>query len=149
MNADYKEISSVDAAKIFKVTPQTVSCWCRSGILRFQDAAGPNSNKPRYVIPEYEVNRVRELIKKYGSRKWLLYNDISKQEEIKESEVMKSEILVENEPTIPSKLTPEKVVNTIMYIQEIREHLEDLEAERNQLLNELEELRNEVLTYIE
>ena len=40
------------------------------------------------------------------------------------------------------------MAKTILYIRDIKERLEDLEAEKNQLLKELEDLRNEVLEYI-
>lgn len=43
-----------------------------------------------------------------------------------------------------AKFNPDKVMNTILYIQEIKERLNDLEAEKAQLENELEQCRKEV-----
>ena len=48
-----------------------------------------------------------------------------------------------------TKFNPDKILNTISYIQDIKERLEDLEAERNQLLNELAELKQEVMSVID
>lgn len=39
----------------------------------------------------------------------------------------------------------DEIVTTISYIQDIKERLEDIEAERNQLLNELADLKKEVI----
>ena len=56
----------------------------------------------------------------------------------------------EEEENIPvrKKFNKEEFVVTVDYIQDIKERLEDLEAEKNQLLNELESLRKEVMSYI-
>ena len=40
----------------------------------------------------------------------------------------------------------DEIVTTISYIQDIKERLEDIEAERNQLLNELADLKSEVMS---
>lgn len=47
-----------------------------------------------------------------------------------------------------TKFNPDKIMNTILYIQEIKERLNDLETEKNQLLAELEQCRKEVIDVI-
>lgn len=139
-------------------------------ILTFQGGA---ANKPRYQIPEYEVEYLEKLIKDHGVRKAILYYDrvgndhkphdikpVEKPYEMfkKESEKVaqiaeKSSAKVADdnkadEIVTKDKFDAEKITNTILYIQDIKERLEDIEAEKNQLLNELEQLRKEVIDAI-
>lgn len=147
MNAAYNQTSPSDASKVFGVTPQTVTLWCRNGIIRYQDVSA-GSARPRYIIPDKEMDRVSGLIKKYGKRNWMLYNNI-KEEVACAPEPIKTIPAPEEEYTAVWESEADKVARTILYIKDIKERLEDLEAERNQLIKELEEMRNEVLAYIE
>ncbi len=47
-----------------------------------------------------------------------------------------------------TKMNPDKILDTIMYIQDIKERLEDLEAEKNQLLKEKEDLVKEIMEFL-
>lgn len=143
MNAAYNQTSAADAARIFGVAPQTVTLWCRNKIIKYQDISEAGSKKARYVIPDNEVDRVHALIQKYGKRNWMFSNNDEEPQTREEEEVMSNS----TETRYESKA--DEIARTIIYIQDIKERLEDLEAERNQLVNELETMRNEVLAYIE
>lgn len=153
MNATYEQTSPSDAGQMLGVSAQTVAAWCRNGIIRSNDISN-GTKKARYVIPDDELNRVYNLIQKYGKRKWMLYNELKKKPVGSEPEVYEPEV-VESEDSEYSKYErrfdskADEIARTILYIQDIKERLEDLEAERNQLTTELEQLRNEVLVYIE
>lgn len=171
MNATYTQISTVDAAKMLGVDKTTVSNWCRNGIIEFSDVSGPNSTIPRYVLTEETVDRIKRARKKYGKQEWSKHYKKKKENIITQQKnvVDDSYLFVDNpSPTLDepvsttkdnlevrsstepksSKIDADKITNTIMYIRDIKERLEDLEAEKAQLVNELESLRQEVLEYI-
>lgn len=182
MNVGYNELNCTDVAKSLKLDKTTVSAWCRKGYINYVDVSEPESKRPRYLIPQWEFDRVSKLIRKFGKRNWMLYNEKDKiraaQEhstpiEEKKVEDGGTEFMfidrpdlapVENEIEIPMqklntkispeeaelenmkpKFDPDKTMNTLLYIQEIKERLNDLEAEKNQLLAELEQCRKEVI----
>lgn len=70
MNANYKQISSSDAAQMLGVTRGTVGCWCRRGVINYIDVSESSSNVPRYVLTDEEVQRIKRAIKKYGKFAW-------------------------------------------------------------------------------
>lgn len=182
MNVSYKELNTVDVAKALKMDKTTIGAWCRKGYINFIDVSEPGSSKPRYQIPQWEFDRIQKLIRKFGKRKWMLYNAKDKERAAQEH-MTKVEKVEENpddqakqmlnaiaegktdymfidkpelEP-IPLKTAEEKekpkfdadkIMNTILYIQEIKERLNDLEAEKNQLMAELEQCRKEVIDVI-
>lgn len=190
MNVSYKELNTVDVAKALKLDKTTVAAWCRKGYINYQDVSEPGSSKPRYQIPQWEFDRIQKLIRKFGKRQWMLYNEKDKvraaQEhmtpiEEKKVEDRGTEFMFIDRPDLapietpedveakrilnelasgevepekvseelkPTKFNPDKVMNTILYIQEIKERLNDLEAEKAQLENELEQCRNEVMGVI-
>ena len=178
MNVDYKEMNCSDVGKALKMDKSTIAAWCRKGYINFVDMSEPESKKPRYLIPEWEYERVRKLIAKFGKRQWMRYNakdkeraaqeHMTKVEEnpddqakrvlnaIAEGEtdymfIDKPELapIEKDEPEVKTeKFNPDKIMNTILYAQEIKERLNDLEAEKAQLMNELEMCRNEVLGLI-
>lgn len=152
MNATYEQTSPSDASQMLGVTKQTITSWCRKGIIKSFDVSDGNSKKPRYVIPDDELNRVYDLIHTHGTRKWMLYNKPSREEHIVEEPiVIEPEIPIPEPAKYEARFTSkaDEIAKTILYIQDIKELLEDIEAERNQLTAELETLRNEVLAYIE
>lgn len=54
-----------------------------------------------------------------------------------------------NQPTvIKKKFDIDEITTTISYIQDIKERLEDIEAEKNQLLKEKEDLVKEILEFL-
>lgn len=182
MNVSYKELNTVDVAKALKLDKTTVATWCRKSYINFIDVSEPGSSKPRYQIPEWEFDRVRKLIAKFGKRNWLLHNEkdkvraaqehmtpVEKVEENPDDQAKKmlnaiaegkTDYMFIDKPELApiplktaeekekAKLNPDKVMNTILYIQDIKERLNDLEAEKNQLLAELEQCRKEVIDVI-
>lgn len=70
MNANYKQISSSDAAQMLGVTRGTVGTWCRHGIINFIDVSEPSSNVPRYVLTEDEVLRIKRAMRRHGKFTW-------------------------------------------------------------------------------
>ena len=152
MNATYEQTSPTDAAQMLGVNKQTITYWCRKGIIKAFDVSESGTKKARWVIPDNELNRVYDLIHKYGTRKWMLYNKPLPIEPIKEEPaIVEPEITTPEQPKYEARFESkaDEIAKTILYIQDIKERLEDIEAERNQLTAELEALRNEVLAYIE
>ena len=185
MNVDYKDLNPQDVAKAFKLDKSTVQAWCRKGYINYVDVSEPDSNRPRYLIPQWEFDRLNKLIRKFGKRNWLLYNEKDRLRAAQEHETLVKEVKPmqddshifldnpnENEVTqVPikelnlpdghmepvdegepvktkTKFDIDNVTKTILYIQSIKERLEDLEAEKNQLLNELELCRGEVMPFL-
>ena len=68
--------------------------------------------------------------------------DLSTPVEVKEEDT-------ENLPTRRKRIDPDDILKTIMYIQDINDRLEDLEAEKNQLINEREACKKEVMEAME
>ena len=162
MNAKFNQISSSDAAKTLGVDRTTVTGWCKRGIINYIDVSEPNSTVARYVLSEEEVDRIKRSMKKWGMRSWTRhYNKNYSSKAKKNKEIIDDSHIFESKPvetTITNSIQAgnnsstkdesEKIANTIMYIKDIKERLNDLEAEKAQLLNELEELRQEVMAYI-
>lgn len=188
MNVDYKEMNCSDVGNALKLDKSTIQSWCRKGYINFVDVSEPESKKPRYLIPQWEFDRVRKLIAKFGKRNWMMYNEKDKVRAAKEHATLieekvvseKSEYMFIDRPDLApiengvsefkaalktaedmtfdmnriqeekekSKFNPDKTMNTILYIQEIKERLNDLEAEKKQLIAELEQCRKEVIDVI-
>lgn len=70
MNANYKQISSSDAAQMLGVTRNTVGSWCRHGIINYIDVSENVSNVPRYVLTEEEVQRIKRAMRRHGKQSW-------------------------------------------------------------------------------
>ena len=154
MNVAYNEISVQDAAKMLGVDKSTVAGWCRKNVINFINLSD-GTKKGRYMIPENEVQYLKSLAKEHGSMRRALmayrkdWNEKKNKEEYPTVPVVKSvvtNITVEEPKT--KKFNAENIATTISYIQDIKERLNDIEAEKNQLLNELEELRKEVMEYL-
>lgn len=157
MNPDYKQISASDASKMLGVHKTSVTNWCKAGMINFIDVSEPGSARPRYVIPEDEIDKIKRAMKKHGKRTWVKYYKKTvpvkfptQEEPVVENEIIEASNTPTEEEIKPSNKQTEadKITTTILYIREIKERLEDLEAEKNQLLNELETLRKEVMDYI-
>ena len=170
MNVSYKDINAADAARMLGLNMSTVQGWCRNGIIKFVDVSEPDSKKARYMLSESEVEYIKKLIKKHGIRKAMMYykkdHDVKVKEEKEvesgvgnipwymdvdteaiENEVKKELCIPVEEPkekAAPIKLDADKIATTIMYIQDIKERIEDCKAELNQLQNEYEQLKKEI-----
>lgn len=162
MNVNYKDISTGDAARILKLDITTVSGWCRADKINFCNLSNGTQNG-RYMIPEDEVYHIKELIKIHGKAHWQKFYDKNwnKKEEKKPVNVITSDeamFLEEYNAThkeevkpvkLSSKVDIDSIAITIGYIQDIKERLKDLEAEKAQLLNEYTQLKQEVIGAIE
>ena len=159
MNVPYNQISAKDSAKMIGIDYSTVAGWCRKNIINYNNV-GDGTKMPRYVLDEKEVGHLKKLKKQYGTRKLLLYykKDWNKKEMIKSIVTdISTEVPDEWEVNkVPVDLTPtrkpfdkDNIVTTICYIQDIKERLNDIEAERNQLINEWKDLQKELMGYID
>lgn len=75
MNVGYEDLNCADVGRMLKIDKSTIAAWCRKGYINFQDVSEPGSKKRRYLIPEWEFERVKKLIGRYGRKNWLMYND--------------------------------------------------------------------------
>ena len=160
MNVGFEDFSTKDVAAMLKIDQHTVCDWCRKGRIRNRNLSDGDKSA-RYLIPEDEAEYLRKLFKKWGKTKAMRHYDVTRIEPVLVTSGVVGNYECENMPVvpeedemvvneeneyspIPQKVDPDKIAATISYIQDIKERLQDLEAEKNQLLNELEELREEV-----
>lgn len=168
MNVKFNENDAKDVARRLKVDYSTVTGWCRRGLINFIDVSSNKSNSARYQIPEEEVVYLESLFKKWGVRKGILHYDktrLNKELETVSEPVEKPFSLSdlpanwmvdeENETSTSMaegvldeqnsrRFNAEKLTNTILRIYDIKDRLEDLDAEKNQLTNELNMLKKEL-----
>lgn len=161
MNVPYNEINARDAAKMIGIDYTTLVKYCRKGTINVSDVGG-GKGKPRYLFTENEVEYMKGLKKKYGKRffghydkNWNVKEEpaiadeqelfVKSNEDFENNKIVPVIVKEDNLLTRTEKVDIDKIAITIGYIQDIKERLNDLEAEKNQLLKELEELRNEVI----
>ena len=141
MNVAYDQISTADAAKMLKVDKTTVAYWCRNGIINFINVSDGNT-KGRYMLTEDEVQHIKACIKEFGKSKWIKNYNKNWREEVEPLG------FVEEETPAPvkekKKFDLDSVMTTISYMQDIKERMEDIMAEYNQLDNEYRQLKQEV-----
>ena len=146
MNVAFDKISAADAARMLGVDRCTVQGWCRNGIINFTHV-GDGTTVPRYMIEEDEIHYISELIKKFGSTRSAMlryrknWRDGRKTVPVKEPAVVFQPIEVSKDETS----SVDKIANTILYIQQVKERIEDCKAELAQLENEYAELKQEVI----
>lgn len=144
MNVTYDNFNTTDVAKIIGVAPQTITAWVRSGYVNAINVSD-GTDKARYMFSDDEVTRVQKRIKEHGTRKWMLYSK-------KEVEAKKDLVIIAApqivEQASAKKFDADKVMDKILKLQDLKEQLENLEAERNQVMNEIEALRKEVMEVI-
>lgn len=204
MNVAYDQINSSDAAKRIGVSIACIQRWCRDNIINYINVSD-GTDKARYLLEEDEVSYLQDLVKKFGTRKAMLWyrkdkrsrqpkprttdsikehmkvfdaiGEMSSKSEEKPIDISDASMLNTNnrlqqvmpnveppktevkfvepktevkfvEPKSERETLINKVTLNIMYIQDIKERLEDIEAERQQLLAELKECQDEVMSYI-
>ena len=158
MNVTYDKFNSNDVAKIIGVAPQTITYWVRKGYLK-ADNISDGTEKARYMFSDDEVTRVQGLIKRYGARGWLLHasDDVRTQKPqwtnvgvvmVPVAEQPKSMPVKADEPVKPQGFNADRVMNKILKLQDLKEELENLDAQRNQLMGEIEILRKEIMEVI-
>lgn len=72
MNASIDMYSPVEVAKSVGVTSTTICNWCRNGLINC-NKVGDGNDRDRYEISEDEYRHLRDLARKYGPKKVLLY----------------------------------------------------------------------------
>lgn len=160
MNVAYDQFSTQDVAKIIGITPQTVAAWVRGGVMDATDVSDGTS-KARYMFTDEEVTRVQGLIKTYGKQKWVYKAKKENKKAQKAQAVVpfESQPVEQKKPIVPFEDTlpqakekpifdADKVMNKLLRVQELKERLEDIEAERNQVLKEIELLKEEIVEVI-
>ena len=159
MNVAYNEISCADAARMIGVDYSSVVKWCRDGRINCVNVSG-GTKSGRYVLKEDEVDYIKQLRQKFGKDYLKKYRkDWRKGKQ--PAQPIKEVIYVE--PTKPvatiksvvADVVPAKkradideLAIKIGYIQDIKDKLEELEIQKNQLTAELESLRKEVMEYL-
>lgn len=135
MNVSYEEYNTSDVAQLLGVERRTVTWWCRNGYIKYQDVSGPGSTKPRYLFTVDEVNRVSNLIDKYGKRKWMDYNDLHSADEQKK-------VVITPQPVVanPMDINFDNTEEVAGYVTKIRA----LKKQRDKLLEELDALDNAI-----
>lgn len=146
MNVAYDKFNTQDVAKIIGVAPQTITAWVRSGLIKAINISD-GTEKARYMFTDDEVTRVQNLIKEHGTKKWMLYSkkEVEAKKDIKLAIITAPQI---TEQASAKKFDADKIMDKILKLQDLKEQLENLEAERNQVMNEIEALRKEVMEVI-
>lgn len=169
MNVAYDQINSSDAAKRIGVTIACIQRWCRDGIINFINVSD-GTEKARYLLEEDEVAYLQDLVKKFGVRKAMLWYrkdkntrypapvkiPVSQDGMFKASIVNTDDRLQQVMPKVEApntsepckteeQIIAEKATKAILYIQDIKARLADLEEEKALLLKELEECKQEVM----
>ena len=166
MNTPFNEYSAGDVARMLKVDKSTITLWCRKGLI-VAKSVSEGAKNARWLIPEKEAEYLRKLCKQYGKRGIMKHYERVGQDllPVEETQVDISSLPHEDEIALPieqevssieettntkptKKFDVDEVALQIARIQEIREELEDIEARKNQLTYELEDLRKEVLEFI-
>lgn len=147
MNVAYDQFSTNDVAKILGTSPQTVTSWLRKGYIEATNVSD-GVEKARYMFDDEEVTKVQNLIKHYGGFSWM--NHVEKKTVAKPIALPVTQIIAPmvEQPKPENTFSADKVMNKILKIQDLKEELEDIEARRNQLMAEIETLRNEVMEEI-
>lgn len=169
MNVGYDKNNCADAARRIGVTMSCVQRWCRENIINCTNVSD-GDKKSRYLIDEDEIMYLKKLVKSHGIRKAMnFYN----KDHNKKTNVSKGAIIVETNPVIPKaviKAEEPVVVETkhssgidekipvkkfdaddLIYhferIQDLKEELENLEARRNQINNEIASHRETIMAH--
>lgn len=155
MNVAYNQISCSDAAKIIGVDYSSVTTWCRLGRINCTNISEGTING-RYVIPEDEVDYIKTLKQKFGKqfirkyrKDWQRGKQPAEQYTEEKPTPIKEFRYTDTDSVITNTNTDiDDIANKIRTIQRIKTRLEDLDKERQQLSNKLEELRDEVMNYL-
>lgn len=156
MNVKFNDFNTTDVAEILGVCNQTISNWCRNGFMRYQDVSEAGSSRPRYLITDAEVDRVKTLIDKYGARKWMLYSrdEIAQTNKVEEPIILPSEIgdVEEDERVMNDDFEMELILHNVSKVKaakrrvaEIDSEVEKLNDERNELLDLIEGLKQDII----
>lgn len=129
------ELTTNEVAVMLGVKVCTVSWWCRSGFIKYQDISDMGSNIPRYVFDVEEVNRVSQLRTKYG-RSWI--NHIERPEAV-ESKPVEAENMYYG-ITNPEDYIPDNTDEVVSDIKKLRA----LKVQRDKLLAEVDSIQKAI-----
>ena len=151
MNVRFDMNSTGDVAKMLGVTPAVIASWCRLGVISFSDVSEPGSARPRYMFTDDEVTRVMNLRGKYG-KAWMRHAKETVVPQVdKVIEAPKPQLAYIKELSDEAKKRREsvdKLADKIERVRDLKEELNDIEARRNQLLREIELIKNEIFDEI-
>lgn len=154
-------LDEASAAEIMGVERSTVFGWCKNSIINCLDAPKEYVDKTKYLIDEEECNYVSNLIKKFGTKKALLYYQKSwknpSREEEKKMDIIDNipwsmeevEEVFEPVKTPGEKSTREedntnKLVSSIMYAHSLKEKIAKFENELSKLKTEYTEIKDNI-----
>lgn len=151
MNVRFDEINTEDAAKLLGVHKTSVTVWCQKGWIKFQNV-GNGKMRPRYLFTDDEIQRVMDLMKKYGKKHWHEHANEGLKAEADSRKVPEDGIIRAyvkggskvSEPVVEMK-SDDSILLTISKIKELKERRENLEAELAQVNGEIELLKEEVM----
>lgn len=149
MNVKFDGYNTADVAEILKVNKAAVGQWVHNGWIIAQDVSEPGSTVPRFLYTDEEVDRVKRLRKKYG-RFW---GRQSKLELDAEREAVNALNPVSNTEEVEDKVLDKPsgknpLIMKIEKVKDLKDELENIEARRNQILAEIEQLKNEIIDAI-
>lgn len=155
MNVAYNQINSADAARIIGVDYTTVVGWCRDGKINSVNIS-EGALRGRYMISEDEVDYLKTLKQKFGKQFIRRYRkdwQRGRQPAVTIAEEKPATIkdfqYVDTDSVITkTEVDIEDIAFKIGIIQDIKTRLEELEAEKQKLSEQLEELRDEVMNYL-
>lgn len=169
MNVGYKDFSTVDVAKMLGLDKTTVSGWCRANLINFQNVSD-GTKKARYLISEEEAEYLRKLFKKFGKghamshyrKDWKRGKEPAQTDTYNEEEITKVpiderpdlELIVKtSEPETKKysdiiKYDEDKLLDAVLRIRDVKERINNLNAELAQLENEYKELKQDIMDWL-
>ena len=143
MNVAFDKNNAKDVAAILGVSYPVVTAWCRQGLIKATDVSD-GDKKARWLISDEEVQRVSNLISKYGTRMWTTY---AAAEPAKEVVVVPVAGIKEPQAIIKAEPSDE-FVDLYWKIKDAKEELENVIARENQLKNLLADYEKQLYNAI-
>ena len=137
MNVTYEHLNTDDVAKTLGVSKCTVTMWCRNGHIKYTNVSDGNK-KPRYMYDEKEVERVMDLMAKYGKRDWIAHSKaIEKQAQAETHDI--------TTVSISEDMGDDELISTVQKYRALKKQLEELDNEREKIKDALNTLKEKVL----
>ena len=163
-----KEYTAQEVAKYLNVDKTTVNSWCRNDKIncRKVENVGGRGNSYYYAIPEWEVNYIKSLYDKYGSknrfsgamahyekyRPGIPASDIVTKTDNETTKKAFSNLVKKLKDTTSTQAketaySPDdtKLLDTIHYIRDVKARIEDCKNELALLEKEYEDLKAELV----
>ena len=178
MNVAYDQINSSDAAKRIGVSIACIQRWCRDGIINYINVGDGTDKARylleeeevaylQDLVKKFGIRKAMLWYRKDKNTRQPAPRKIPVKIPVPEVDISEASIVNTDDrlqQVMPKVEAPNyihevhevteaehkrnQVFRTIEYIQDIKERLEDIEAERQQLLSELKECQEEVMSYI-